>query len=137
MKDLNNRVRQARRQSGLTQVALAAKVGVSRSAVAQWEQEDGAHPTVENFARIAMSTSVNFEWLTTGRGRMNYRSDILPGEETPVVLLEHSAQSETEVRALAALRKLEFCSLLAIVDMVEALGHARQLKLNRRTPYSK
>jgi transcriptional regulator with XRE-family HTH domain len=137
MKDTDNRIRQARRQAGLTQAGLAMRVGVHRSAVAQWEQAGGSHPTLENCARIAMTTSVSFEWLTTGRGRMKYCSDILPGDETPVALLEYSAQSETEVRALVALRKLELSSLLAIVDMAEALAHARAIKLNRRTPYSR
>lgn len=137
MKDTNNRIRQARRQAKLSQQGLAERVGVHRSAVAQWEQPEGSHPTVENLARVAITTSVNFEWLATGRGRMKFSSDLLPGEETPAVLLEYSAQSETEVRALAAMRKLGFRALAAIVDMMEALALGHQLKLGRKTPYSR
>lgn len=137
MKDINNRVRQARRHAKLSQQTLATRVGVHRSAVAQWEKPGGSHPTVENSARIAITTAVNFEWLATGRGRMKYTSDIIPGEETPAVLLEFSAQSETEVRALAAMRKFDFSSLMAIVEMMEGLAHVRQVKLNRKTAYSR
>ncbi len=137
MQDNANRIRQARRHAGMSQSGLAGHVGVHRSAVAKWEQPRGCLPTVEHFARIALSTSVSFEWLTTGRGRMAYLSDILPGEETPVVLVDHSAQSETEVRALTAMRRLEFPSLLAVVDMIEGLASARELRLHRRTPYSR
>jgi transcriptional regulator with XRE-family HTH domain len=137
MKDTNNRIRQARRQAKLSQQGLATRVGVHRSAVAQWEQPEGSHPTVENLARVAITTAVNFEWLATGRGRMKFSSDLIQGEETPAVLLEYSAQSETEVRALAAMRKLGFRALVAIVDMMEALALGHQLKLGRKTPYSR
>ena len=137
MKDINNRIRQARRHAKLSQQTLATRVGVHRSAVAQWEKPGGSHPTVENSARVAITTAVNFEWLATGRGRMKYSSDIIPGEETPALLLEYSAQSETEVRALAAMRKFDFPSLVAIVEMMEGLAHAKQVKLNRKTAYSR
>jgi transcriptional regulator with XRE-family HTH domain len=62
------RVRLARRWSSLTRKALAARVGVSPSAAAQWEQPSGTMPNVENLARIALVARVSFEWLATGRG---------------------------------------------------------------------
>ena len=62
------RVRLARRWSGHSRKALAAQVGVSPSAAAQWEHPSGTMPSVENLARIAAVTRVAFEWLATGRG---------------------------------------------------------------------
>jgi len=121
----------------MTQAQLAERVGVHRSAVAQWESVGGSHPTMENCARIALTTSVSLEWLTTGRGRMLYASDLIPGDETPALLIDHAAHSETEIRALAGMRKLDSKSLLAVVDLIEALGRTRPLKLNRQTPYSR
>jgi len=94
-------------------------------------------PTLENLARIAISTSVQFEWLATGRGRMKYVSDLSGTEETPALLLEYCAQGEVEVRALAALRKLDFNDGFAFVGMLEALADSRLLKLKRKTPYSR
>ena len=132
-----NRIQQARRSAKLSQQALATLVGVHRSAVSQWEQPAGSMPTLENLARIAVTTSVQFEWLATGRGRMKYVSDLTGSEETPAVLLEYSAQSETEVRALTSMRKLDFRTLSAIVDMIDALALGHQLKLGRKTPYSR
>lgn len=138
MKSYSNRIRQARRNAKLSQKALAELVGVHRSAVAQWEQPGGSLPTMENLARIAITTAVQFEWLATGRGRMTYVSDLAPpGDETPAVLLEFSAQGEVEVRALASLRKLEFADGMAVVEMLEALADSRLLKLKRKTPYSR
>ena len=132
MRTATSRVRQARRHAGLSQQELATKVGVHRSAVAQWEHVGGCHPTVENLARIAATTRVQFEWLATGRGRMTYVSDLVPGDEAPALLLEYSAQSETEVRALLALRHLEVSSALAIVEMMTALAKTQRLKIKRR-----
>lgn len=134
MKTATNRVRQARRHALLSQQQLATKVGVHRSAVAQWEQAGGSHPTVENLARISAVTAVQFEWLATGRGRMQFVSDLIPGDESPVLLLEYAAQSETEARALFALRHLDVPSALAIVEMLVALAKTERLKLKRRKP---
>ena len=134
MKIAANRIRQARRHANLSQQQLATLVGVHRSAVAQWEQPGGSHPTVENLARIAAVTAVQFEWLATGRGRMKFVSDLIPGEETPAVQIDYAAQSETEARALVALRHLDTTSALAIVEMIAALAKTQRLKLKKRKP---
>jgi transcriptional regulator with XRE-family HTH domain len=134
MKVTSNRIRQARRNANLSQQQLATLVGVHRSAVAQWEQPGGSHPTVENLARVAAVGSVSFEWLATGRGRMKYVSDLIPGDETPAVLIDYAAQSETEARALVALRHLDTSSALAIVEMLVALAKTQRLKLKKRKP---
>jgi transcriptional regulator with XRE-family HTH domain len=134
MKITANRIRQARRHASLSQQQLATLVGVHRSAVAQWEQPGGSHPTVENLARVAAVTSVQFEWLATGRGRMKFVSDLIPGEETPAVLIDYAAQSETEARALVALRHLDTTTALAIVEMIVALAKTQRLKLKKRKP---
>ena len=68
MKDQTFRIRQARRNATLSQTALADKVGVNRSAVAQWERPGGSRPTAGNLSKIAIATSIQFEWLATGRG---------------------------------------------------------------------
>ena len=134
MKPSSNRIRQARRSANLSQQQLATRVGVHRSAVAQWEQPGGSHPTVENLARVAAVASVSFEWLATGRGRMKYVSDLIPGDETPAVLIDYAAQSETEARVLVALRHLDTASALAIVEMIAALAKTQRLKLKKRKP---
>src|SRR5207344_372643 len=128
MKRSGNRIQQARRSAKLSQQALATLVGVHRSAVSQWEQPAGSAPTLENLARIAITTSVQFEWLATGRGRMKYLSDLSVANETPAILLEYCAQGEVEVRTLAALRKLDYTDGFAFVVMLEALADSRLLK---------
>lgn len=133
----HNRIRQARRLAKLSQQSLAQLVGVHRSAVAQWETAGGCHPTVVNLARIALATSVQFEWLATGRGRMCFQSDIGRTDESVTVLFTHSAQTEVEARVLCALRKLSNTDVLAFAEMFECLAGNRAPKLRRDVAYSR
>jgi len=48
-------IRDARRAAGLTQAALAARLGVSQSAIAKLERE-GCNPTVETLDRVLRAT---------------------------------------------------------------------------------
>lgn len=59
------RIQAARRAAGLTQEGLASAVGVSRSAVAQWETER-AGQVGANLARVAAALGVSSEHLLTG-----------------------------------------------------------------------
>ena len=74
MVSLVNRIRDARRLTGITRAELARQVGVKPSAAAQWEQTDGTAPSVRNLIKIALFTNVSFEWLATGRGMMRPQS---------------------------------------------------------------
>jgi transcriptional regulator with XRE-family HTH domain len=70
------RIRLARRHAGLSQAALAAAVGVQRSAVSHWEATNGKHPSVTHMRELAMACGVQFEWLATGRGKMGLSEDV-------------------------------------------------------------
>jgi len=61
------RIKAARLAVGLTQDGLAAAVGVSRSAVAQWETDRSGQVGV-NLARIASVLGVSPAYLLTGEG---------------------------------------------------------------------
>lgn len=59
------RIRAARQARGMTQHELAETVGVSRSAVAQWET-DRAGQVRANLSRIAAALGVSVEYVVTG-----------------------------------------------------------------------
>lgn len=65
MAGLMNRIRLFRTQRGLTQEALAEKVGVSRQAVAKWEKGDTL-PDIESCIRLADAFGVPLEVLARG-----------------------------------------------------------------------
>ena len=64
---LTIRLIKTRREKRLSQQALADLIGVSRSALAQWET-DMSRPSLDNLRKIAEVLDVSFEWLATGRG---------------------------------------------------------------------
>lgn len=69
---LSMRIRIARQRARLSQEGLAAQLGVTRGAVANWECSVGAQPASARLERLAQVTGVCFEWLATGRGPVDY-----------------------------------------------------------------
>lgn len=124
MRDLTTRIRQARRRVAYSQTDLAEQVGVNRSAVAQWERPGGSTPTSSNLSKIAVITSVHYEWLTTGRGQMCVAA-AADSDEVPALELQFYAHDGIEERVLQGLRKLEYWQTLTIAELVESLGRKR------------
>ncbi len=65
--NLTTRILRSRKEKRLSQQALADLIGVSRSALAQWETEMSS-PSLENLRKMAELLEVSFEWIATGRG---------------------------------------------------------------------
>jgi len=63
------RIREARRGLGLTQDELARRIGVSRSAIAQWET-DRTGQVRANLARVAAVLGVSIGYLITGESEV-------------------------------------------------------------------
>lgn len=83
---LSTRIRTTRVRAGLSQAELAESLGVSRSAVGNWESaRGGVHPSSERLAELAMATGVSYEWLATGRGTPVTPSDGIPAADAEFV----------------------------------------------------
>ena len=89
MNSMSLRIRQCRQAARLSQAELAAKVGVRRSAVAQWERIGGSSPSVSHLAQLALTAGVSFEWIATGRGAMR----LTDNEPEPTVLIGDFARN--------------------------------------------
>ena len=102
MTTLAIRIRRSRLAAKFSQAELATRTYVQRSAVAQWERDDGTQPSVKHLIEIAIATSVNFEWLATGRGPTHAN-----GEEFAFALeLEDFAHNQTESEVLELVRRM-------------------------------
>ena len=99
------RIRLARRHGGLSQAALAAAVGVQRSAVSHWEASPGKTPSASHLRQLALVTGVQFEWLATGRGKMTL-----------------SAEVALDLRLLAAFRDSPPRARVPLVEVAEQLA---------------
>ena len=116
------RIKQARKDAGLSQAELALRLGVDRSAVAQWERQTAAGPTVGHLIQIALAAGVSFEWLATGRGPRVIGGE---GESPPAIVMDYVAQSEYEERLLVAFRSLSALEQVPVVDMLEVQAKAQ------------
>jgi transcriptional regulator with XRE-family HTH domain len=73
--DMATRIRVARQRTGMTQRELAARMHVTRNAVANWELNARPNPSLSHLVRLATTLSISLEWLATGRGEMVIASE--------------------------------------------------------------
>jgi transcriptional regulator with XRE-family HTH domain len=100
---LSMRIRVARQRARLSQEALALNLGVTRSAVVNWECADGVFPASRRLAKLAELTNVSFEWLATGRGVIDHNNH----EDSDVPAIEaEMVYDELERRMLDAFRRM-------------------------------
>jgi phage repressor protein C with HTH and peptisase S24 domain len=80
---LGFRIATARKAAGYNQTELGEAIGLTRSAVSQWESET-TEPATDNLRSIAVKTGADFDWLATGRGAANMDGDPPPDyDDTP------------------------------------------------------
>jgi len=116
-------MRLARRHAGLSQAALAKAVGVQRSAVSHWEAALGKSPSAAHLREAALATGVQFEWLATGRGRMNLSSEVaMDSVATAEALL---VDDPLELRLIVAFRDAPPRAQVPLVEIAEQLASQR------------
>jgi transcriptional regulator with XRE-family HTH domain len=117
------RMQRARRRAGLSQLELGVHVGVSRSAVSQWEMPHHKVPSIEHLQRTAEITHVRFEWLASGRGQMELEPGaVLDSVETAAALL---VEDDLELRLLRAFRDAPPQARVPLVEVLEVLASQR------------
>lgn len=65
---LEERIHEARCESGITPSNLARMVGVTSAAVSRWEKGQVKNLRMEHLFTLSRLLNVNPEWLATGRG---------------------------------------------------------------------
>lgn len=117
------RVRLARRHAGMSQAALGAAVGVQRSAVSHWEASMGKSPSAAHLRELALATGVQFEWLATGRGKMNLSTEVeMDSVAAADALL---VDDPLELRLMAAFRDIPTLARAPLVELAEQLAIQR------------
>lgn len=66
---IGSRLKQAREFRGLSQVALADLLRVTRGACGQWEIGKTT-PSTQHLIEISKALGIRFDWLATGNGEM-------------------------------------------------------------------
>ena len=123
MMKLQERIRRARRNGGMSQAALAERLHVRRSAVSNWESANDVHPSMQNLIAIARVCEVSLEWLGTGRGAM--AQDPASLADVPAAHAE-LVDAHDERELLAGFRNLPRRSQQAVLELVEILQAGRR-----------
>jgi len=118
---LYERVREARKLTGLTQEALALDLSVTRSAVAQWEMADGTAPAVEHLIALARRSGLTFEYLATGRGERVFGEPLSVAEEAA----HYRQLSDQQARLLDSFETLSPRQRAGLLDLIGAGKHRR------------
>ena len=66
MSTIGDRIKQKRKELGLTQAELGAKINVTDRAVSKWEQNEG-NPDMSLIASLASAIGVSLDYLITGK----------------------------------------------------------------------
>ncbi|MCC4597837.1 helix-turn-helix domain-containing protein [Xanthomonas campestris pv. phormiicola] len=104
------RIRSARKALGLSQVALAGRLGVHRATLAHWERADGFVPSVDNLRVLSMELQVEFEWLAVGRAT---------GKTEPTSAAP-SSRRDLESRLLQLSRHVPVSFLATVIALLES-----------------
>ena len=103
-RDIGTRIRIARESQGWTQDQLADAVGVSRSAVAQWETGRAGQVTT-NLTRVASVLGVGVEYLMYGRDP-RAAGQAYSGDELAMLRLYRECSPEDRQLLLRTARRL-------------------------------
>jgi transcriptional regulator with XRE-family HTH domain len=103
-RDIGARIKDAREDQGWTQDQLAEAVGVSRSAVAQWETGRAGQVTT-NLTRVAAALGVGVEHLMYGRDKFA-PCQASGGEEMALLRLFRECAPEDRQLLLRTARRL-------------------------------
>lgn len=110
--DIGIRIRQARELCKLTRRDLATELGVTESAVQQWEDGRG-QPELRRLGPIVMALDVSSDWLLFGTGQ--------PPRPT----------TSEEERAVRLLRRLPEEQRLLAIDLLIRMAGARAPRRKR------
>lgn len=113
---LKDRIGLARERAQLSKAELARRIGVSLSAVLQWEHPEGTKPSARHLSALAQCTGVAFEWLATGRGTAALGADDGPPALEPAAM----AMTLFEERLLDVARKLPSHRHEALIEFLSA-----------------
>ncbi|GAA0709229.1 helix-turn-helix transcriptional regulator [Dokdonella soli] len=130
--ELSDRLRTARHRADLSQTELANAVGVSASAVAQWEHPSGTQPSLGNLVLVAQVTRVSFEWLATGNtSRKSPR--ISAAAEVPAIALDAYARTLQEETLLDHFRQLSARRQALVVTIVTEFASPVRSRASKRS----
>ena len=120
--EIANRLVQLRKENGLSQEALAAKLGISRQAISKWERAE-ASPDTDNLMALAELYGMSLDALLN---TANDQYDLDGGETEPAEAEKKAKKEKTELQK-KAIKMFKFPFPLFVVLIFLAFGFAANL----------
>ncbi|TVU68087.1 XRE family transcriptional regulator [Cobetia crustatorum] len=123
------RIKQKRKEAGLSQEALAKQVGVTKGAISQWEQ-GATNPSGQNLYSLAKALGVSAEWLLSGKSSKAAQiKDELVFHETEIV--DGDAPLGTDEVEIPYFREVEMAAGDGRTQVIENHGAYMRFSLPR------
>ncbi len=131
---IQHRIRQRRRQLGLSMNEVATACGVAWQSVQRWETT--AAPKRNNLLAVSQALNVNIEWLVTGKGPLSPAHAIdfskLSGSEAQLVMYYRSMNEPHKEQLLTLANTLSQHSIDEFGGFLLKSQNARNIAVKRK-----
>ena len=118
--ELNNRIKQARLELGVSQRAFADSIGISAPALSKIESNDN-NPSEQTLRMICNQYSINRDWLETGEGPMLQEPDAY--DAVMRVMMGDNEQKKELIRIIAEMPDELLGKLLDFMKYLDSKRH--------------
>lgn len=118
--ELNNRIKQARLELGVSQRAFADSIGISAPALSKIESNDN-NPSEQTMRMICNQYSINRDWLETGEGPMLQEPDAY--DAVMRVMMGDNEQKKELIRIIAEMPDELLGKLLDFMEYLDSKRH--------------
>ena len=118
--ELNNRIKQARLELGISQRAFADSIGISAPALSKIESNDN-NPSEQTLRMICNQYSINREWLETGDGPRLQEPDAY--DAVMRVMMGDNEQKKELIRIIAEMPDELLGKLLEFMEYLDSKRH--------------
>lgn len=118
--ELNNRIKQARLELGISQRAFADSIGISAPALSKIESNDN-NPSEQTMRMICNQYSINRDWLETGEGPMLQEPDAY--DAVMRVMMGDNEQKKELIRIIAEMPDELLGKLLDFMEYLDSKRH--------------
>lgn len=123
---MHKRIKERRKEIGLSQEALGKKIGLTKGAISQWEV-GATTPSGQNLYNLADALGVSAKWLLTGEG--NTKNDELSFNKTD--LFEEDSPLGLDEVEVPYFREVEMAAGHGRTQVIENHGVHMRFSLSR------
>ena len=119
---MNERIKQVRKEFGLSQAEFGKRLGISDAAVSKIESGKNT-PAETTIKLICSEFRIQYQWLTTGEGPMTIFRQPSTDDLVDRYMPNESEFAKSIMKSFAKLPDSEWTKLKELIDQVRREGH--------------